>query len=164
MTSAGERLAIRTVLAAARAIGFTGSRQGMTKAQQNALRSLLFSASGRLHHGDSVGADEQAHDIAASLDRKIVIHPSTLLYQRAYKVAKDIRLQKKPLIRNRDIVRETSALIAAPAESIEQLRSGTWSTVRHARKLKRPIVIIHPDGTLLLERVPEVGRRDHTQC
>ena len=116
MTSAGERLAIRTVLAAAKAIGFTGSRQGMTKAQQNALRSLLFSASGRLHHGDAVGADEQAHDIAASLNRRIVIHPSTLLDQRAYKVAKDIRLQKTPLIRNRDIVRETSMLIAAHAE------------------------------------------------
>ena len=49
-------------------------------------------------------------------------------------------------------------------QSIEQLRSGTWATVRHARKLKRPIVIINPDGTLLLERVPEVGRGDHTQC
>ena len=70
----------------------------------------------------------------------------------AYKVAKDIRLPKKPLIRNRDIVRETAVLIATPEQTIEQLRSGTWATVRYARKMNRPTVLIFPDGTLTLER------------
>lgn len=50
MIDAGERLAIRSMLAAASAIGFTGTRRGMTRAQQNALRSLLLSGSGKLHH------------------------------------------------------------------------------------------------------------------
>jgi len=42
------------------------------------------------------------------------------------------------------IVRETSLLIAAPAMEIEALRSGTWSTVRYALRLGRPIQLLTP--------------------
>ena len=49
MIDASERLAIRSMMAAASAIGFTGTRRGMIKAQQNVLRSLLLSGSGKLH-------------------------------------------------------------------------------------------------------------------
>jgi predicted Rossmann fold nucleotide-binding protein DprA/Smf involved in DNA uptake len=154
MTSAGERLAIRTLLAGVPAIGFTGSRVGMTPAQQDALRSLLVSGAGVLHYGDAVGADEQAHDIAVAVGRAVVIHPGSFSDQRAFKPAKEIRRPKKPLVRNKDIVRETAVLMAAPAQEVEQLRSGTWSTIRFARHLSRPVVIVLPDGSYIAERIP----------
>jgi hypothetical protein len=81
-----------------------------------------------------------------------VIHPAFIADQRAFKSAQDIRKPKPPLVRNKVIVRETELLIAAPAEAMEHHRSGTWSTVRHARKLGRAICIIRPDGTLICER------------
>lgn len=139
------------MLSAASTIGFTGTRRGMTRAQQNVLRSLLLSGSGKLHHGDCVGADEQAHDIARALGHAVAIHPASNPNQRAYKSAQDIRPPKPPLVRNKVIVRETELLVAAPAEAMEQQLSGTWSTVRYARKLGRAICIIRPDGTLIRE-------------
>ena len=63
-----------------------------------------------------------------------------------------VAVERKPYLdRNKDIVLETQTLVATPAETTEQLRSGTWSTVRYARKLKRPAVLILPDGTIVFE-------------
>ena len=151
LTSAGERLAIRSLVASASAIGFTGTRRGMTEAQRKALRTLLLTGSGKFHHGDAIGADAEAHDIAVALGHAVAIHPATLPDQRAFKSASDIRSPRAPLVRNKAIARETNVLIAAPGERDEQLRSGTWATIRHARRLKRPIAIIFPDGTEAIE-------------
>ena len=60
----------------------------------------------------------------------------------------DIRTPRPYLSRNKDIVRETDMLIATPAEAEEQRRSGTWSTIRFARKLGKPVFVIWPDGTV----------------
>ena len=54
-----------------------------------------------------------------------------------------------PLARNRIIAARCDALLACPAEPDEQLRSGTWSTIRYARKAGKPITIIRPDGGVL---------------
>jgi hypothetical protein len=126
-------------------IGFTGTRRGMTKRQKIALSDLLSSyAATILHHGDAIGADAEAHEIAVGLGCAIVIHPPAVETQRAFKAATEIRAAKPYLVRNKDIVRETALLIAAPAESVEQLRSGTWSTVRYARRLGRQIRLLTP--------------------
>ena len=126
-------------------IGFTGTRQGMTESQKIALRDLLASHPGAvLHHGDAVGADAEAHDIAVALGCTVVIHPPTIERQRAFKTAAEIRPPKPYLVRNKHIVRETALLIAAPAEPVEQLRSGTWSTVRYARRLGRQVRLLTP--------------------
>ena len=94
-------------------IGFIGTRQGMTERKKIAVRDLLASYAGAiLHHGDAVGADAEAHDIALAVGCAIVIHPP--------------------------------AIDTAPAEPVEQLRSGTWSTVRHARRLGRQIRLLTP--------------------
>ena len=130
-------------------IGFTGTRQGMTAEQARALRDLLRSHPGAaLHHGDCVGADEQAHDIAVSLGCSVVIHPPLEDRQRAFKPAPRIHTPRPYLVRNKDIVRETELLIAAPAEPSEQHRSGTWSTVRFARRQGRAVWLIQPDGVI----------------
>lgn len=50
------------------------------------------------------------------------------------------RPAKPYLERNKDIANEgIDGLIAAPSGWVEELRSGTWATVRYARKLKRTI-------------------------
>ena len=104
--------------------------------------------SAAVHHGDCIGADAQAHEIACTLGREVTIHPPTSGTYRAWKTGSDVRAPKAYLTRNKDIVRETDMLIAAPAETTEQVRSGTWSTVRFARKLGKRVFVILPDGTV----------------
>lgn len=133
------------------AFGFTGTQRGMTDAQKAALRTYLANFTGcQWHHGDCVGADSQSHDIAEAAGLVVYLHPPTEKKKRAFRDVPAARCfpEKPYLDRNKDIVTVTAALIAAPAEPEEQLRSGTWSTVRFARKLGRPIVLILPDGTL----------------
>jgi predicted Rossmann fold nucleotide-binding protein DprA/Smf involved in DNA uptake len=60
----------------------------------------------------------------------------------------DWREAKPYLKRNKDIVRGTELLLATLAEASEQHRSGTWSTVRFARKQGRAIWLIQPDGVI----------------
>ena len=129
-------------------IGFTGTRRGMTAEQKTVLRSLLQAAGGEFHHGDCIGADAEAHDIAQANGLEPVIHPPTDPKQRARKEAKRILAPLPYLRRNKEIVRETELLIATPGEFEEQHRSGTWSTVRHARRLGRRVLVILPDGKL----------------
>jgi hypothetical protein len=128
-------------------IGFTGTRQGMTPAQRESLRSLLDGA-GELHHGDCVGADAEAHELARELGMEVVIHPPKADTMRAWKPSDHICEPKAFLARNRDIVRDTEMLIATPSHETEQQHSGTWSTVRFARKLGRQVLVILPDGHL----------------
>ena len=137
----GQRVGMR--------IGFIGSHHGMTPAQERVLRSMLTGHKGAaLHHGDCVGADAQAHEVACSLGRDVTIHPPVNGAHRAWKASLDTRTPRPYLSRCKDIVRETDMLIAAPNEAKEQRRSGTWSTVRFARKLGKPVFVISPDGTL----------------
>jgi hypothetical protein len=81
----------------------------------------------------------------------VTIHPPDNDRERAWKTSPDIRAPKAYLTRNKDIVRETDILIAAPAETEEQIRFGTWSTVQYARKLGKPVFVILPDGTVQLD-------------
>jgi hypothetical protein len=123
----------------------------MTREQAGAVHDLLASQRDDeviLHHGDCIGADAQVHDIAISLDFWVVIHPPMAETQRAWRRGPHVRAPKAALDRNRDIVRESELLIAAPAEALEQPGSGTWSTVRYAQKLGRPVQIIMPDGSI----------------
>jgi hypothetical protein len=117
----------------------------MTVRQKQALRDLLAGYPGAtLHHGDAIGADAEAHDIAEALGCRVVIHPPAIGTHRAFKTAAEIRAPRPYLDRNKDIVRGTALLIAAPAEATEQLRSGTWSTVRYARRLGRQVRLLSP--------------------
>lgn len=132
-------------------IGFTGTRHGMTVAQQEVLLTLLTnSPCQEFHHGDCIGADEQAHEIAKKLGLFIVIHPPLIAKWRANNGqgcrGDESREPKSYIERNHDIVDETDMLIAAPGGEQEELRSGTWSTVRYARKQNKPVFIIYPNG------------------
>jgi acetylornithine deacetylase/succinyl-diaminopimelate desuccinylase-like protein len=104
----------------------------------------------RFHHGDCVGADSEAHDIAAKSGYPIVIHPPSYNSKRAFceKISTAQVLSPKWYIdRNHDIVDSSEIVLAAPGESTEQLRSGTWATIRYAKKKGKPLIIVFPDGS-----------------
>lgn len=137
-----------------RHIGFTGTRGGMSKGQREALQTILMGAAHSrahtgvvLHHGDCVGADAEAHEVAQSLGLAVVIHPPTNPQARAYcKGAERWHRELDYLVRNHEIVRCSDYLIAAPGCG-EKLRSGTWATVRYARKTGDRILILEREGT-----------------
>ncbi len=131
-------------------VGFTGTQQGMTDAQRATLRTWLVEHyPDSLHHGDCIGADAQAHALALEWGIPVTLHPPEDGSKRAFCVgAVNVAGLKPYLERNHDIVDYTGVLIATPKGYSEERRSGTWATVRYARKMGRRVIIIHPDGTL----------------
>lgn len=115
-------------------IGFTGTRKGMTERQKAHLWEYLDRYCDEFHHGDCIGADAEAHDIAWDLGIRVVIHPCDLETQRAYKIGSVTLPVKPPLERNKDIVEACELLLAAPSTTEEELRSGTWATIRYAKR------------------------------
>lgn len=130
-------------------IGFTGTRHGMTREQKRRLLLLFEEVANKhrrvvFHHGDCVGADEQAHHLARKFPFKIVGHPPTKDTLRAFCECDEMREPKDYLVRNHEIVDESMYVIAAPQEAEQQLRSGTWATARYAEKRGKLWVIIRP--------------------
>ncbi len=136
-------------------IGFTGTQVGMTKRQRMAFCMLIaghsidHDSALEFHHGDCIGADAQAHEVVDRLGHKIVIHPPLDIRKAANCVGDDVwaLVPQLYLTRNKDIVDATELLIAAP-KGPEELRSGTWSTVRYARRQGKQLQIIMPDGAV----------------
>lgn len=131
-------------------VGFTGTQRGMTEPQWATFWRLLCErAPGVFHEGDCIGADAQAARGARVAGFYIVGHPPINSSKRAFFQADALREPLPYLDRNKRIVNESEEMIATPGEFEEQLRSGTWSTVRYARRVKRPVWVILPDGRLL---------------
>lgn len=131
------------------AIGFTGTQRGMTEAQWAALWPLLLArAPGEFHEGDCVGADAQAAGMAREAGFRVVAHPPLVESKRAFFPADEWRSAAPYLERNHNIVDACEVLLATPGEFSEQLRSGTWATIRYARRVGRPLWVVLPDGTL----------------
>lgn len=146
-------------------IGFTGNQEGMTRNQKESLTMLLKSTLEwnkilnnevpHFHHGDCIGSDSEAHDIAEALGYVIDIHPPINPMKRAYKqTIYGTRFpDREYLERNQDICASVELLIAAPKKFDdklnsfgirEELRSGTWATVRYMRMLGKKRIILDP--------------------
>lgn len=126
--------------------GFTGTQQGMTPDQKRVFRKLIeVLGPVNFHHGDCMGADYNAHLIARELGMYIVLHPPKNQMKRAFCDADIEREAKEYLDRNHDIVDDSDIMFATPSGP-EVLRSGTWATIRYARKKGKPLFIIYPDG------------------
>jgi hypothetical protein len=129
-------------------IGMTGARDGMTQEQKYAFEKLLCAAkAGTLHHGDCVGADADAHDLARSISLKVVVHPPEKDELRAFKEGDEMREEKGYFARNRDIVNESEALFGTPRTMLET-KGGTWYTINYGKKRGKPVRIIYPDGSI----------------
>jgi len=131
---------------------------GQSTRNRNELYNELMAAWGagyrEFHHGDCIHADAEAHDIAYGIGYAVVIHPPDNDSKRAFKgvicgkilLPRATVLPAKPYLdRNRDIVAAVSRMLACPKEREEQLRSGTWATVRYARKAGNLYRIIYPE-------------------
>lgn len=129
-------------------IGFTGTQIGQTPQQLLTVERILATVCGWFHHGDCTGADEQSHAIARRHGKlTIIIHPPIIASKRAFCQGDVILDPKDYIARNHDIVDASIGLITTPKSFVEELRSGTWATVRYARKQHKKIVIVFPDGS-----------------
>ena len=114
------------------------------------LRSIFALENGpfQVHHGDAIGGDASAHDIAREFDAEIHIHPPINPKYQAF-CQGDVNYPAKDyLVRDLDIVIACDLLIGMPNSYTEKLRSGTWATIRRARKTSTDHVIIYPNGKL----------------
>lgn len=136
-------------------IGFTGTRQGMQPIQKHNLRLVLSALRSPsrpqwFHHGDCVGADAEAHEIARELGFKTHIHPPTISSKRAFCQGDELSEPKSYLTRNRQIVNSVSIMIAAPSSYDWETPSGTRNTFNYAmhKALKGPlpITVLWRDG------------------
>ena len=132
-------------------IGFTGTRHGMSDEQKKEFKKIVTTKEcEEFHHGMCVGSDEQAHEIAKKEKLKIVGHPPTF---KKFMASCLCDITKKPfdyLKRNKEIVDDSDIMIATP-DTKEKVRSGTWSTIRYARKQDKRIYIIHKNGRTTIE-------------
>lgn len=133
-------------------VGFTGTRHALTPNQLASLESTLANLRSQgateLHHGDCKGADAAAHEFARQYGYRVVIHPPSVSAMRAYCDGDHWEPPLEFLARNRAIVEACDLLIACPQLPFEQARSGTWATVRYARKLGRRTCLILPNGQI----------------
>jgi hypothetical protein len=127
-------------------VGWTASRMGLTPPQKDTLLSELHRLGAtQLHHGDCQGGDADGHEIARSLGLWIVGHPPAAEGLRAHCACDETREPAPYLTRDHNIVLETQVLLAGP-DGRERLRSGTWTTIRYAKRLHRPVGVIDTLG------------------
>lgn len=137
----------------------------MTDGQYLAVRRFIHTiVPEQVHHGDCIGADVQFDEICRALPLiRIHIHPPIDSKSRAWKteiVPSTVHQLLPFLDRNHAIVDACDFLIAVPSDSHERKRSGTWATIRYARKQGKRIYLVMPDGTVILdEAVKNVKKR-----
>lgn len=123
--------------------GFTGTRKGMTEAQKLYLAFELNRLKvTELHHGDCVGADDEANTIARAMGIKTVGHPPSITQHRAFSTCDQWYSARPYIERNHNIVNCTVHLFVAPDSPAEVVRSGTWATFRYAQQRNRPITMV----------------------
>jgi hypothetical protein len=148
-------------------LAFTGTRRGLTPAQLAALRVVLAEIrfhNSVVHNGAAEGADEEMLDLLAEgLAGRPTVHlwpcnrerqqwafEWALAFSKALHPSARVHPTAPPLERNRRMVAAASVVVACP-DGPERLRSGTWSTVRAARRRGREVVLVWPDGSVTRE-------------
>jgi len=130
-------------------VGFTGTRQidKISEARLSMLATLL-----ELHsldydgaiviHGCAYGTDTFCHERCLQYNIPIIGRPSISGNSNLTGFEK-LYPPEAPLKRNKKIVDDCDILIALPInKNVEELRSGTWSTIRYAKSKGKKIIII----------------------
>ncbi len=147
-------------------VGFTGSRKQMWCDQHRLLCQWLrdhLDEISEFRHGCCVGCDQEAVEAMTSIGYgrsiRIVGHPpsnQSMVSVQALDGSEHLEPRLPYLLRNQKIVESVDILLACPKEDCEELRSGTWATIRRAVKAGKPVVIFYPGGSV--ERRPETKR------
>lgn len=140
-------------------VGTTGTSRGPTPAQHDTFKELVARLPiSRFVHGGCVGWDTLAHYAVRRAHPKIPIEifPSDLHGMQGTCVTIpmgncEIHVEMPPLDRNRLMTQWIYGLIAVPRTDEEQIRSGTWATIRYAREIGLPIYIIRRNGSIIRE-------------
>jgi hypothetical protein len=128
-------------------IGFTGTQKGMTAKQAMSLGLLIIKLKPlEFHHGDCIGADEQAHREVRlhSPKTEIVGHPPLIQNKRAFCKFDREWHPADYLVRNREIV-QCSSRLTQQAQIHEPSHLwcgglGHWTTLWLGSKIKYPSV------------------------
>lgn len=141
-------------------IGVTGSRWGMDEARQGVFGYIYTRLGGHeFHHGMCSGVDTQSHELVRTLSHtsKIVGHPP--IVQGKFYTESDCDELMEPeeyLKRDKNIVDRVEVMVGVPETAEEKLRSGTWATIRYAKKMIKAdkgrckrLYIINPDAKVV---------------
>jgi hypothetical protein len=123
----------------------------MSESQKTALSKLLgIMGPDVFYHDDTVGSAEQAHVIAL-LDHKITVvtYPPDNPDLRAYLGGVTYTAPTAPYMdQNHNMVDVANALIITPSEFVQKPRSACWATYRYAKREKKALYVIYPDGRI----------------
>ena len=127
-------------------VGITGTRQGLDFTQERILDSMfalldkLFDEV-TIEHGDCIGVDQQAHNMAIKFEFAIFIHPPKNDKHRAFCKGGAILEPEEYLQRNQNIVMASDILLAFPTTENYIPHSGTWYTIGYAQEEGIPVII-----------------------
>jgi hypothetical protein len=145
-------------------VGFTGTRAGWVRRQGWAFKAFIESITiDEFIHGGSLGSDTLAHNTLRTVYPNIPVHilpidrdKGSIVMTPIYPEKNFIYPESEPLFRNRMIVEMVDGLIAVPRLMSEEEQSGTWYTIRKAREHGVPVVVIWPNGKIIIERNNEL--------
>lgn len=143
-------------------LAFTGTRAGLTPEQTQVLYEIFENAKktgyNTLLNGCAVGADQDVVVILNTLNGfHLIGYPSNLIQQQSKYALDCCELAYKPadpLKRNHKMVDAADYLIAAPKQYTEPGATrcgGTWATIRYARKMKKTVIIVWPNGIIKVD-------------
>ena len=140
-------------------IGITGTRSGMNIDQLESFRERMesFARPLEFHHGDCVGVDIEAAEIARGLGIQTVCHPPVDEKLRAHHNSDVILEQKTHFARNRSIVDMCDILFVIPFQTSHSSTGGTWYTHDYAVKKGVPVEIFFPMSSIV-EQLMKQGR------
>lgn len=126
-------------------LGMTGTRAGVSSDILEFVRQFVeLNKFEHAIHGGAVGADTQFDLLMKELHVPITVIRPQKCISREY------------LRRNREIVDASTVMIALTNifdSDAEPLRSGTFATIRYARKKNKPLVIVYRNGKFKTEGI-----------
>jgi hypothetical protein len=139
-------------------VAMTGTQQGITYQQHWSFCKFLalypdIDEVEAFLNGDCIGADLAVTNLVATFWPHVQIwkYPGDIPSKRAGGFSHVTMDPSDCLSRNREMVERSGLLVAFPGEFHEVLRSGTWATIRHARRRGIPTVFFWPDGKITTE-------------
>lgn len=136
-------------------ITVTATRKGLTPPQLEAADNILTVLKvTTVVHGAAHGGDTDLHKLAHEKGLMCSIYPASEVPSNLNNldVEGDVVFPPKPpLDRNKLMVDNSNVLVAFPAGTTEELRSGTWAAIRYARKQHKTVYIVWPFGAVSIE-------------